>query len=166
MSVEYGKFVAEKVALTIAHRFRGNGYKIAFTNGCFDVLHIGHVELFGTVAQQDHILIVGVNSDSSVRRLKGPGRPINPEEHRAKVVSSISFVEAGFVFDDLRVDRLIRLFEPDYWVKGAGDGQYTLDSLDKGEVAAARDVKCEIVLINTGLNVSTTQILQKPKEKG
>lgn len=163
MSAGYPDFVTEKAALSEMQLLRSHGNKIAFTNGCFDLLHIGHVELFNTVSEQGHSLFVGVNSDSSVRRLKGPGRPVNPELQRARIVSCIKSVHMAFVFDDLRVDRLIRLFEPDYWVKG---GDYKIGTLDKDEVAAAKAAKCEIVLIPIKHRVSTTWILGKSKEKG
>lgn len=158
MNDNWPDYESEKTALIDANFSRLHGGRIAFTNGCFDVLHIGHVDLFGQAWDRGYKLYVGVNSDSSVRKLKGAGRPINDEESRCRIVSACKFVTKAFIFDDHRVDRLITKFKPDAWLKG---GDYTLETLDQGEVLAARDCGCEIVLIPIEYKISTTEILKK-----
>jgi len=96
--------------------------KIVFTNGCFDILHVGHVDYLSKARQMGDILVVGLNSDASVRRLKGKGRPMNKAEDRAKVLSALSFVDYITIFNEDTPDRLIRKIKPDILVKG-GDWQ-------------------------------------------
>ena len=101
---------------------RAKRKKIVFTNGCFDILHFGHIDYLSKARQMGDILVIGLNSDSSVRRLKGKGRPINKEGDRAKVLSALSFVDYVAIFNEDTPDRLIRNIRPDILVKG-GDWQ-------------------------------------------
>lgn len=93
--------------------------KVVFTNGCFDILHRGHVEYLAKAADMGDVLVVGLNTDASVRRLKGEGRPINNEESRALVLASLSFVDAVVLFDEDTPLELIKAVRPDVLVKGA-----------------------------------------------
>ena len=93
--------------------------KVVFTNGCFDILHRGHVEYLAKAADLGDILVVGLNTDASVRRLKGEGRPVNNQEARALVLASLSFVDAVVLFDDDTPYNLIKTLRPDVLVKGA-----------------------------------------------
>ncbi len=93
--------------------------KVVFTNGCFDILHRGHVEYLAKAADMGDVLVVGLNTDASVRRLKGEGRPINNEEARALVLASLSFVDAVVLFDEDTPLELIKAVHPDVLVKGA-----------------------------------------------
>jgi bifunctional ADP-heptose synthase (sugar kinase/adenylyltransferase) len=104
------------------------------------------------------VLFVGINTDRSIKELKGDSRPINTLNHRAAMLSALRFVNAVFPIDDLRVDKAIRLINPGYWVKG---GDYTLGTLDKDEVKAANDVGAQIVLFHSPHLISTTSILSK-----
>lgn len=97
---------------------RRAGHRVVFTNGCFDVLHRGHVECLQQAASLGDVLVVGVNSDDSVRKLKGPGRPVNGEEDRASVVAAIGCVEYVTIFDDDTPVRLLEAVRPDFYVKG------------------------------------------------
>jgi len=102
-------------------RVRGaqaRGLKVVFTNGCFDVLHLGHVHYLSAARQLGDLLVVGLNSDESVRRLKGEGRPIMPQADRAGVLCALSSVDYVCVFDEDTPDALIRLVSPDVLVKG------------------------------------------------
>ncbi len=101
---------------------KAKGKKIVFTNGCFDIIHVGHVDYLSKARQKGDILVIGLNSDASVKRLKGQGRPINIEEDRSKVLSAFYFVDYVTIFNEDTPDRLIRKLKPDILVKG-GDWQ-------------------------------------------
>jgi len=92
--------------------------KIVFTNGCFDILHLGHVEYLAKAAEFGGILIVGVNSDASIRKIKGEHRPVNDEYSRSMVLASLRFVDAVVLFDDETPYDLIKAIQPDFLVKG------------------------------------------------
>ena len=100
--------------------------KIVFTNGCFDVLHFGHVHYLLEAKKLGDVLVVGLNSDDSVRRLKGPSRPINGEKERAFVLAALSFVDYVVLFDEDIPENLIKTVRPDVLVKG---GDYALDQI-------------------------------------
>lgn len=100
-------------------KWQARGEKIVFTNGCFDILHAGHVRYLGAARQMGDRLVVGLNSDASVRRLKGPKRPVAREDDRAEVLSALAAVDAVTLFDDDTPEALIGLLLPDILVKGA-----------------------------------------------
>lgn len=106
-------------SLLTPHLPQWNDMKVVFTNGCFDILHRGHVEYLAKAADLGDILVVGLNTDASVRRLKGEGRPVNNQEARALVLASLSFVDAVVLFDDDTPYNLIKTLRPDVLVKGA-----------------------------------------------
>lgn len=103
-----------------------NGRKIVFTNGCFDILHHGHIDLLAKAADEGDLLIVGVNTDASVKRLKGQDRPVNGEMDRALLLASLLHVDSVCLFDEDTPLRLITALQPDVLVKG---GDYTLDTI-------------------------------------
>ena len=100
-------------------QWRQQGLKIVFTNGCFDLLHRGHVEYLSKAADLGDVLVVGLNTDASVRRLKGEGRPVNNEEARALVLASLGVVDAVVLFDEDTPYELIQAVRPEVLVKGA-----------------------------------------------
>jgi len=100
--------------------------KIVFTNGCFDLLHLGHVDYLSKAADMGNKLVIGLNSDSSVSVLKGPGRPISDQISRSVLLASFSFVDAVVIFDEPTPIHLIELIRPDILVKGA---DYTIDKI-------------------------------------
>ncbi len=108
----------EEIVKQRAH-YRERGSKVVFTNGCFDILHVGHVRYLNQARSLGDALIVGVNSDSSVRELKGPERPIVAELERAEVVAALACVDHVFIFPDLTPKRVIDAIVPDVLVKGA-----------------------------------------------
>jgi D-beta-D-heptose 7-phosphate kinase / D-beta-D-heptose 1-phosphate adenosyltransferase len=120
------KIVSRNDAVELARTWRKNGFKVGFTNGCFDILHVGHLAILAFSRQNSGRLIVAVNSDSSVKRLKEPGRPINPENDRAMVLAAMSTVDAVVVFDEDTPLALIEELRPDVLVKGA---DYTVDTI-------------------------------------
>lgn len=136
------------------------GHRIVLTNGCFDLIHFGHVELLQKAKQKGNLLVVGLNSDQSVRELKGPARPLVPEEQRLAVVAALESVDFCFLFHEKRCDQAIRAVQPSVWVKG---GDYTLATLDAGERAAAKEVGATIEIIPYATGHSTTDIIARCK---
>jgi D-beta-D-heptose 7-phosphate kinase/D-beta-D-heptose 1-phosphate adenosyltransferase len=129
---------------------------VVFTNGCFDILHIGHIRLLEEARRKGDRLIVGLNSDESVRRLKGPLRPIIAEGERARVLAALSAVDAVVVFDESTPLQLIEAIHPDVLVKG---GDYTEDT-----VVGAREVRAwggRVELIPLAGDISTTRLIAK-----
>jgi len=134
--------------------------RVVFTNGCFDLIHRGHVEYLAAARALGDALVVGLNSDSSVRRLKGSGRPVNSEEDRALVLASLEVVDAVVLFAEDTPIRLIRALLPAVLVKG---GDYTIDSIvGAPEVIAAGG---EVVVAPLVPGRSTTSILRRAREE-
>ncbi len=117
--------------LAVLSRDREAGRRVVFTNGCFDVLHAGHVRYLAQARALGDVLVVGLNSDASVRRLKGAGRPVNPQDDRATVLAALRCVDHVVVFDEDMPVRLVGLVRPDLYVKG---GDYTADALPEAPV--------------------------------
>lgn len=139
-------------------RLRAEGKKLAATNGCFDILHLGHVNYLAAARAQADVLLVGVNSDASVRQLKGPGRPVNTEADRALVLAALQSVDAVCVFDDLRATRLLALVRPDVYVKG---GDYAVEQLPQEERDVITHCGGRIVVLGHIPGKSTTNLLEK-----
>lgn len=106
--------------------WKTEGNSIVFTNGCFDVLHYGHVSYLAEASDLGDKMIIGLNSDASVRRLKGETRPINGQHERAVLLAALQFVDAVVIFDEDTPEKLIKTIEPDFLVKG---GDYTIDTI-------------------------------------
>ena len=141
-------------AASVATRMRTEGRRLVFTNGCFDILHSGHISLLeraAAAAKTDPYLIVALNTDDSVRRLKGPTRPVNTEADRAKVLGALSCVNAIVLFDDDTPIRLIEAIKPDILVKGA---DYRKDQVVGGALVEANGG--QVVLIDLVEGKSTT----------
>jgi D-beta-D-heptose 7-phosphate kinase/D-beta-D-heptose 1-phosphate adenosyltransferase len=141
-----------------AAMLRGQGHRLVLTNGCFDLLHVGHVRNLQQAAELGDYLVVAVNSDESVRALKGVGRPLNLEEDRAEVLAALDSVDFVTVFSDLRVARVIEAVQPAVYVKG---GDYTIESLDRSEVAALEKVGAEIHTLPLVPGKSTSRLIEK-----
>jgi len=140
---------------------RGNGVSICLTTGCFDVLHRGHVELLGRGRELGDLLFVGINSDEAIRELKGPTRPVNTLEDRMLLLASIEYVSLVFPIHSTRVGGVFKLVKPSVWLKG---GDYSLDTLDALEVAAAREFGAEISIMKSVEGCSTTAILNRQQQ--
>ena len=132
--------------------------KVVVTNGCFDLLHVGHATYLESARDRGDLLLVGVNGDAAVRELKGAGRPLNAEADRAAVVAALQSVDAVFVFAEKRATEFLRLAQPDIYVKG---GDYTLDTLDPEERRMVEQAGGRIVLIPFVPGKSTTGLMQK-----
>jgi len=147
-------------ALVQVRAARSAGKKIVFTNGCFDVIHAGHVHLLEQTALQGNLLIVGLNSDASVKRLKGESRPLNSEGDRARVLGALGSVDAVVVFDEDTPIRLIEAIRPDVLVKG---GDYTRDGVVGAEIVEQSGGRVEIIPLVDGL--STTATIERMKSR-
>ena len=144
--------------LRLINSWRIKSDVIVFTNGCFDILHLGHVEYLAKAAQMGHRLIVGLNSDASVRRLKGDSRPVNSWEARAMVMASLQWVDAVVGFDEDTPAGLIELTIPNILVKG---GDYKVKDVVGHKFVKAHGGKTRIIKFVDGY--STTSIIEKMK---
>lgn len=145
----------------IVNGWRLNSKTVAFTNGCFDILHEGHIFSLSAAAQEADYLVVGVNADSSVRKLKGPERPVNNEHTRSLLIASLVLVDAVVIFEEDTPLNLISTILPDVLVKG---GDYTLD-----RVVGAREVMANggrVVINPLVQGFSTTGLIDKIKQLG
>jgi len=134
------------------------GKKIVFTNGVFDILHQGHIQILSEAATYADILIVGVNADSSVKRLKGNNRPVNGENSRAIILSALVMVDAVIIFEEDTPLELIKLIKPNVLVKG---GDYTVDTIVGAKEVLANKGEVKIIPLKEGF--STTGIIEKMK---
>ncbi len=137
---------------------REAGKHLVFTNGCFDLLHPGHVSYLCAARSLGDALIVGLNSDASVRKLKGPSRPVVPEADRGTVLAALEFVDAVVIFDEDTPVRLLREVEPAVYVKG---GDYRVEDLPEAEVAAEIGAEVKILPFESGY--STTALIERIK---
>jgi D-glycero-beta-D-manno-heptose 1-phosphate adenylyltransferase len=137
---------------------RDSGARVVATNGCFDLLHAGHVTYLEAARNLGDALVVGLNGDASVRALKGPDRPLNPEGDRATVLAALECVDAVCVFPETRAAHFLSLALPDVYVKG---GDYTLDTLDAEERRIVEDAGGNIILVPMVPGKSTTALRTK-----
>ena len=134
------------------------GGKLVFTNGCFDLLHVGHVRYLQQARALGDALIVAVNGDHSVRCLKGEGRPVNPEADRAEVLAALGCVDYVTIFPRIRATETLEAVRPHIYVKG---GDYTVESLDAEERAALDLLGAEVRILPMVPGKSTTSILER-----
>jgi rfaE bifunctional protein nucleotidyltransferase chain/domain len=137
--------------------FAAAGKRLVFTNGCFDLLHIGHVRYLQAARALGDALLVAVNGDASVRALKGPTRPINSEQDRAEVLGALACVDFVTIFPSMRVTELVSVIRPQIYAKG---GDYTVESLDPGERGALEAAGAEIRILPLVPGKSTTGIIK------
>ena len=134
--------------------------KIAFANGCFDVLHVGHIRYLQGAKDAADILVVGVNGDDSVRELKGEGRPVMPANERAELVASIKGVDYVTIFNERSPARLLGVLKPDFQAKGT---DYTADSVPEAEVVKSYGGR--VIIVGDPKDHSTSAILEKMREQ-
>lgn len=139
-------------------KVRASGCKLVATNGCFDLLHAGHVKYLTEARALGDMLLVGLNGDASVRSLKGEGRPVNNEQDRATILTALRCVDAVCVFPEVRATGFLELAQPEIYVKG---GDYTLETLNPEERAVVEAGGGQIAFISFLAGRSTTSILQK-----
>lgn len=145
--------------LQTIHRLREEGKKIVFTNGCFDIIHAGHVDYLEKAKSLGDFLIVGLNSDSSVRRLKGKDRPVNPQEHRKRVLEGLKAVDMVIIFEEDTPEKLIKEIKPDILVKG---GDWKIENIVGADFVMSYGGK--VCTIDFVYDTSTTKIIQKVKD--
>lgn len=143
---------------SIREQMQAEGRRLVFTNGCFDLLHVGHVRYLQLAHDLGDALLVALNSDASVRTLKGPSRPITPEQDRAEVMGALASVDFVTIFSQARVTEVIAAIRPHIYVKG---GDYTVETLDAGERAALEAAGTEIRILPLTPGRSTTGIVKK-----
>lgn len=148
----------QEILSQVISELKSQGKKIVFTNGCFDILHAGHVTYLSKAAKLGDILVIGLNSDNSVKRLKGESRPLNNENDRALVLSSLEFVDFVVMFSDDTPKSLIEAITPDVLVKG---GDYLPENVVGAEHVINCGGKVEIIPLLEGR--STTSIINKMK---
>lgn len=128
------KIIAKENITSIIQALKAAGKRIVFTNGCFDILHAGHVRYLAAAKELGDCLIVGLNSDSSVKALKGPTRPINQEDDRAEVVAALAAVDYVVLFTERTAENLIEIVRPGIYVKG---GDYRLEDIPENKIVMA-----------------------------
>jgi len=152
------KILAREEVPTWRSKIRSSGKTLVVTNGCFDVLHRGHVTYLIEAKRLGHALLVGLNSDASVRELKGFERPVNPETDRAFVLAALACVDAVCIFSDRTAVRFLAEAKPDVYVKG---GDYTLETLNCEERKTVESFGGRITLLPLVPGQSTTSMLQR-----
>ncbi len=152
------RVLSREQAVALVARLRAEGKTIAFTNGVFDLLHPGHVRYLTVARSLGDALIVGLNADASVRRNKGPSRPLNPERERAEVLAALACVDAVVIFDEDTPAEIIRALQPDILVKGA---DWPADQIVGRDPVEARGGRVVLVPVEQGY--STTSIVERVK---
>jgi rfaE bifunctional protein nucleotidyltransferase chain/domain len=148
-----------KQAILRFGREKRNGRRVVFTNGCFDLLHPGHIQSLEYARGLGDALVVGLNGDASVRQLKGAGRPVIPEHERAEILAALECVDAVVIFDDLTPQRVIASLVPDVLVKGGDWPGDKIVGREEVEAAGGRVVSAPVVP-----GYSTTEILKKIRD--
>ncbi len=150
------KIIKKEKVQELIEKLKKENKKIVFTNGCFDILHVGHVRYLANSSKYGDVLIIGLNSDSSVKKLKGENRPINNENDRAEVLSALSFVDYIIIFEETTPEKLIEMIKPDIYTKGA---DYTINTLPEAKTVLKNGGKIEFINLVQGK--STTNIIKK-----
>jgi len=143
-------------------QLRAAGTKVVLTNGVFDLLHPGHLHYLTAASKKGGALFIALNGDAGVRALKGPSRPIQKQDERARNLAALDFVDTIVIFDTVRLDAEIRALRPDLYVKA---GDYTLDTLDPGERAALESCGATIEFMPFLPGHSTTDLIKKMGSK-
>jgi D-beta-D-heptose 7-phosphate kinase/D-beta-D-heptose 1-phosphate adenosyltransferase len=157
------KIVSRQEAVSRVAHWRAEGRRIAFTNGCFDILHSGHVRTLEAARGHGDMLIVGLNSDESARRLKGKGRPVFSERERAEMIAALGCVDLVVIYPELSALSLIDGLRPDVWVKG---GDYLLETVNQEERAFIEGYGGKVVLGERVAGLSTTELIARLRRLG
>ncbi len=155
-----GKIITKEAFIPIRERLEKENKKIVFTNGCFDFVHPGHIHYLNEAKSMGDILVIGLNSDNSVRKIKGEGRPINDQNARALVLSSLEMVDYVILFEEDTPYKLIKTILPDILVKG---GDYKIENVVGKDIVEGNGGKVKCVSYTEGF--STTSIIEKIKRR-
>jgi len=155
------KILSREAARRRLEEDRQQGKRVVLANGCFDLLHVGHVRYLEGARREGDILVVGVNSDASARRLKGPGRPILSESARAELVAALATVDAVVIFDEPDVAALLRELRPDVHAKGT---DYTAETVPEREIAAQLGIR--VAIVGDPKRHSTRELLARLSGRG
>jgi rfaE bifunctional protein nucleotidyltransferase chain/domain len=153
-----GKIVRLAEAAAFRESLRQAGRKVVATNGCFDLLHVGHLRYLTEARSRGDFLWVGLNGDQSVQELKGPGRPLVPEADRAELLAAWRVVDAVTIFPEVRATEFLRVAQPDVYIKG---GDYTAESLNAEEGEALRECGAKIEIVGLIPGRSTSRLVEK-----
>ena len=156
----YRKILPLNAGLDLIRDWKQDGLKVVFTNGCFDILHLGHLEYLEKSRDLADKLVVGLNTDKSVSQLKGPNRPINDEYARARMLAAMSFVDLVMMFDEETPLELIKKVKPDFLVKGK---DYKVENIVGAEFVIGSGGEVKTLELTEGY--STTEIINKIKKK-
>lgn len=154
-----GQILTKNVLIEVINDLKENNVKIAATNGCFDILHVGHVKYLKEAKKCGDVLVVGLNSDVSVKMLKGETRPINPQSDRAQVLAALNCVDYVVIFDEISPIELLKSIKPDVYVKGA---DYTLETLPEAKPLLTLGIDIKFVDFVEGK--STSNIIKKSQK--
>lgn len=152
------KIMAIDELARISHELRAAGKTLVATNGCFDLIHVGHVRYLQAARALGDALAIGVNGDASVRTLKGDSRPLNSEADRAEVLAALSAVDYVAIFPEVRATHFLELVRPAIYVKG---GDYTPETLDSEERAVLQTIDCRIEIIPFQPGYSTSSLIER-----
>lgn len=154
------KILTAEAVAGVRKALEAQGKRLVFTNGCFDLLHVGHVRYLQAARKLGDALVVAVNGDDSVRALKGPTRPVNGEADRAEVLAALECVDCVVIFPEVRVNNILEIIQPHIYAKG---GDYTPETLDPGERAVLESIGAEIRILPLVPGRSTTNIIARSK---
>lgn len=154
-----GQILTKNVLIEVINDLKENNVKIAATNGCFDILHVGHVKYLKEAKKCGDVLVVGLNSDVSVKMLKGETRPINPQSDRAQVLAALNCVDYVVIFDEISPIELLKSIKPDVYVKGA---DYTIETLPEAKPLLTLGI--DIKFVDLVLGKSTSNIIKKSQK--
>ncbi len=160
MSVSFAPILMRPDLIEKVATERKIGANIVLANGCFDLMHVGHIRYLAGAKALGHILVVGVNSDRQARALKGEGRPFMPENERAEIVSALRFVDLVTIFDEPTVEELIRAIRPDFHAKGT---DYTFENVPEREIV--RELGGKVAIVGDRKDHSSTELIAAVSKK-
>ena len=158
----YGSVLSGKALAEAVRKLQKQGKRVVWTNGCFDLLHAGHLAVLKKAKKLGDVLVVGLNSDASTRKLKGPGRPVNPQRDRAHLLAALRPVDYVAIFRSITPLQLLKQVKPDIFAKG---GDYTLETMRQDERRAVESYGGKIRFLPFVKGYSTTNSLKKLKKK-
>ncbi|MGQ9630357.1 MAG: adenylyltransferase/cytidyltransferase family protein [bacterium] len=161
MRLAKSKFRTLPQAKELIEVFKRGGKRVVLAGGCFDILHVGHVRYLQGAREAGDVLFVGVNSDASVRQLKGEGRPFVPEGERAEIIAALECVDYVFIFSDRTMDRVLRELKPDFYAKGT---DYTEEGVP--EIESVRSYGGRVVIVGDPKDHATRDLIRRIKVCG